>query len=133
MTYLNRKAIQEQCELLTADVEVPEWGEGAKVLVRELTAYEQMHIGITAMDDDGNVNSSQIADLYVTVVSMGLLNEKKRPQFTVNQVKALPARYADVVARIASKILELSGMSETEVGEAEENPTSVQSDASSSA
>lgn len=130
MVYLNRKAILEQSELLTADVEVPEWGDGAKVLVRELTAYEQMNIGVSAVDDDGNVDNSQVADLYAAVVSMGLLDEKKRPQFTINQVKMLPSRYADVIARIANKILELSDML---AGEDAENPTSPQSDASNSA
>ena len=128
MALLNRKQIVKRTQgYKTEVVSVPEWG--GDVIVRELTADETTKIGVAAMDAEGLdigapvVSLDQIAETMPKIVAWTVVDEDLNPLLTVEDVKAMTASNMEVINRLGTKALELSGLTEEmDEAEAEQDP-----------
>lgn len=108
-TYLSRDDILSAQDFRTDEVEVPEWG--GTVLVRELSAMEAENIGFSMADKQGNIDLSKAKGLAVRTVALGVIDEDYRKVFTRKDVEALGKHSRIAINRIATRIMQLSGMS----------------------
>lgn len=84
----------ERAELVEREVTVPRWG---RVVVRELSAYEQIQIRRDATRKDGTVDG---LDLVKRVVQAALV----RPSVTLPQVEALFNKSAEPINALYEEI-----------------------------
>lgn len=112
MAYLTKNAILDTDDFLYATVPCPEWG--GDVRVRGLTAAEQATI-------IRRLNDKKTDDLAVIVTIMGCVDANGERIFDNSDKDTLKARSYAVLDRVARKILELSGSSETEIEDAKKN------------
>jgi len=107
-TYLSRDDILNAQDFRTDEVDVPEWG-GA-VLVRELSAIEAENIGFDMADKEGNIDLSKAKGLAIRTVALGVIDAEHRSVFTRKDVAALGERSRIAINRVATRIMQLSGM-----------------------
>ncbi len=123
--YLSRDALlASQSALLgwrTEEIEIPELGEGAVVLVRELSAAEKDDISFCMAQPDGSVNYLLAKGMETKVVTFGTVDEGGARIFSnkdgKNEVGRMPAT---IIKRLAGAIMRLSKIAgEDTIGEVE--------------
>ena len=111
--YLSRDMLlASQSSLLgwrTEEVEIPELGDDAVVLVRELSATEKDDIGFGMAQADGSVDMRLAKGMETKVVAFGAIDESGKRIFSNKdgrgEVGQLPA---SIIKRLAGVILRLS-------------------------
>jgi len=111
--YLSRDTLlASQSSLLgwrTEEVEIPEIGKDAVVLVRELSATEKDDISFTMAQADGTVNYLRAKGMEIKVVAYGAIDEDGKRIFTnkdgKSEVGQLPS---SIIKRLAGAIMRLS-------------------------
>lgn len=132
--YLTREQILGAQDIKFEDLDVPEWG--GRIRVRGLGGDEMVQFwGEPTVGGDGEVKLQMRmkVGVYPRLVSKSVVDLNGNQMFTEQDVKALGQRSFSALARVVTKVFELSGMTEeaaAEVGKALE-PT--QADNSSSA
>lgn len=129
MPYLTKAQIVEAQALRTDAVDVPEWGEGAQVRVRELTTAEILALvreifagsgqamptdrdEVAAMLADGDLDLAALVDLFPQVVAWCVVDEDLEPILSLEDVERFAGRSFNVIQRIAERALELSDFGE---------------------
>jgi hypothetical protein len=97
----------------TEEVEIPELGDGAVVLVRELSAAEKDDISFGMVQTDGSVDARLAKGLEIRAVVFGAIDEGGHRLFSNkdgrNAVGKLPSQ---IIKRLAGVILRLSKVDE---------------------
>ena len=108
--YLTAESILSADDFRYADVDCPEWG--GMVRVRSLSGGQRSVI-------TQRVQDKELEDLEETLTVMGCVNEDGERIFTNKDIEKLKKKSNTPIARIAKKIMELSGIGNA--GEAVEN------------
>lgn len=106
--------------LKTERVPVPELGEDAEVLVREMTAAAREHYsdGLLAEDPDDPDEAGapkrkpRIGQMYARLVAFSVVDEEGKLQFSEEDVEKISGLPATVVERIAAAAGRVSGIGE---------------------
>ena len=127
--YLTKEQILAVNDRLYRDIEVPEWavnGIGEKVLVRiaglTAKAASDFSTKLVSLDDKGNVKELKMGNFLAELLSLTLVNpETFEPLFSQENVEALGKKSASVMKRLGDIAMELSGLNEKAVKDAEKN------------
>ena len=116
MAILTKEAISKVKDLVTEDVEVPEWG--GTVRVKMMTAQERDIYELSIYEDEKNNRSENVrARLCVSV----MIDEKGNRIFGLNEVKVLGKKSAKAVNRVFEVARKLNAIGDDEVKEIEKN------------
>lgn len=123
---LTRDQVLAASDVETEEVEVPEWGEkGDTVLVKGLDALyvsKLLQSGFIETKPDG----SQEADIskldFIDLAARSLVDENGERLLTRAEAKRMGEKSFAVIARIATRSLALSGLTEEEAEEETEFP-----------
>ncbi len=110
---LNKLAILGAKTLKTQTVNVPEWGEGGEVTIRELNAGEAQALGVKAKENE--------AEGMVLWVIAGVLDEDGNRMFSDLDKAALNELSAAAVLRVGNAMVKLCGFAAEETKETEKN------------
>lgn len=100
-------------KLKTEYVDVPEWGEGACVLVREMNSVEAL-----------TINSFNEPDQNARIAAMVLVNEDGSQMYDYknpDDIQELARQNADAIRRIGLTGIRLSGRSQKQIEDALKN------------
>lgn len=96
-------------KMATAEVDVPEWGDGAQLRVRGMNAKESMEWIRLAKDEPANE--------LVYALAVGACDEHGKPLFTTADMPRLLEIGHKPLIRIANKVFELSGFGKQDTAE----------------
>jgi len=119
MPYLTRQAILDAQDLLTEEVQVPEWG-GA-VLVRGLTGEERDALEAEIVELRGKKTQVNMQNFRARLVARSVVGEDGRRIFTDADIKALGKKSAAALQRVFEVSQRLSGLSEEDLDELVKN------------
>jgi len=94
----------------TAEVDIPELGEGAVALVRELSSSEKEHVSFGILNREGKVDYRLIKGMEDQVVAYGWVDETGKRLFSNKETKPISGMPSNIVNRLSQKIRELSGL-----------------------
>lgn len=108
---LNRAAILAAKDLKTKPIPVPEWGEGAEVLIAEISAAQRDECGKAYVELKEASQLEQVTAFRNRMLAYALVGEDLKPIFTLEQVEAeLLGKNGDVIDRLATEALKLNKM-----------------------
>lgn len=109
MEKLTRGDLKALTDARTEEMQIPEWG-GA-VTVRALTLDERLQLGAFyvagADEDDGGMGE---AERTIEATLFAVLHGLAEPELTDEDAEWLRQRDAEVLGRIAGRVLQLSGL-----------------------
>lgn len=106
---LDKAGILAAKDLKREEVPVPEWGEGAVVLVKQLSAMERMaFFSSTGKEENKDQHGISLALTHFIV------NEDGSRLFEENEAAVLAGKSLDVLVRIFDAVKKLNGMEATE-------------------
>lgn len=126
MQYLTRDQILEAEDLLSEDVEVPEWGGVVKV--RGLTGAERDRFEGSIVKMRGNKADVNMRNLRAKLVALSAVNGDGKRLFKTPDVDALGQKSAVALQRVFDVAQRLSGISDQDVEELAGNSDSAMSD-----
>lgn len=134
---LTREQILAVDDTQFRNVPVPEWGEGAEVRVRGLTAkerddYEAEMFSIDERRKKGERVRANFVNARAKLVQLSVVNEDGERKFSETDIAKLGKKNAAVMTRIFAVAQELSGMSDEDVAELDQAFDGAQDDGSSS-
>ena len=92
------------------------------MLVRELTAAQVQRLGFGMATEDGKVDSTRDNALMTRVAAWGVIDEDGTRLFSEKDLDALGEKSYDVIQRLSTTIMRLSGLSaEAESEEEQKN------------
>lgn len=103
---LSRDDILKQDELPTTEVPVPEWGDGATVRVRGLTSKARFKWARMA----GKAAEGEGPEPTAYLVALCAIDKDGGRLFTDQDADALAEMRGDIIDRIATAVMELSGL-----------------------
>jgi hypothetical protein len=104
---LSREAILAAQDTRTKTVDVPEWG--GEVIIRSLTAGWRNQFEADMLE--AHRQGRQVpADLSARMVIASLVDEAGAELFTLDDVKAMSAKNANVMTRLHDAIVELNAL-----------------------
>jgi hypothetical protein len=127
---LSKDDILKAEDLVTEDVEVPEWG--GTVSVRGLTGRERDEFEASIMERRGKRMVPNVANVRGKLVARCVLDEDGNRLFLDSDAEALGGKSAGAVNKIYEVAARLSGMTDEDVDELVENFGETPSDGSSS-
>ena len=120
---LTREQVLAASDIEIAEVEVPEWGEeGDTVLVKGLDALYVSSLissGFIETKADGSQEANISKLDFVDLAARSLVDDKGEKLLTRSEMKRMGSKSFSVVARIAMKALELTGLTEEDEEDAE--------------
>lgn len=116
---LTREAILQAVDLLTEDVEVPEWG--GIVRVRGLTGAERDRFEGSVVQVKGRKAAMNLHNLRARLVALTAIDEDGERLFSSKDVEALGEKSAAALERVFSAAQRLSGLSDEDVEELTKN------------
>lgn len=130
MTYLSRDDILKAPDLITEDVEVPEWG--GTVRVKALTGAERdrLESSVISSRPGGQRNLNNIR---ARMVALAVVDADGKTIFQAGDIEALGEKSAAALDRVFGVAQRLAGMSEKDIEELTGNFTAGQNGASTSA
>lgn len=131
---LTKAAILAADDLKTANVAVPEWGEGAEVRIKALcladsdkwrksllTRVESRDRATGKPSVDFVLDSDKFTTSEVLLITMGAVDADGAPLFEAGDVDELMKRSTAPMKRLVKAIMELSGLGKEAVDEAVKN------------
>ena len=128
---LTKDAILTANDLVTEDVEVPEWG-GA-VRVRSISGAERDAFEQAIVTRKGKNVTTNMANIRAKMVALSLVDESGQRLFSDSDVVALGRKSAAALDRVFSVAQRLAGLTDTDVDELAENLETGQNEGSTSA
>jgi hypothetical protein len=128
---LTKDAILTANDLVTEDVEVPEWG-GA-VRVRSISGAERDAFEQAIVTRKGKNVTTNMANIRAKMVALSLVDESGQRLFSDSDVVALGRKSAAALDRVFSVAQRLAGLTDTDVDELAENLEAGQNEGSTSA
>jgi len=100
----------------TAEVDVPEFGEGAVAFVRELSSAEKEHVSFSVLGKDGDVDYRLAKGKNDLVVAYGWVNEDGERLFkTKSDIKVISGFPGTLIDRLSDQISDLTKLKSEEV------------------
>lgn len=115
---LSRDEILKRDEMPTREVPVPEWGDGETVRVRCLNAAGRLEFGVASQKV---ISGEPGPNPTALLVALSAIDDHGARLFHLQDVDALAELRGDVIDRIATAVMELSGLGDDKVAEAEGN------------
>lgn len=109
MSLSRDQILAKQDDLPAADVPVPEWGDGATIRVRGLTAQARFDWGIAR---DKAMAGEAAPEPTSYLIALAAVDDAGNPLFQGQDADAIASLRSDITERLAGKILELSGIGE---------------------
>lgn len=115
--------IATKAQILAADdrptekVETPEWGEGAFVLVRSLSASERDRFEQSMIEERGKSTRANLENIRGRFAALCVVGEDGERLFTDAEARDLGQKSAAVLDRIFGIAQRLNGMSSDDVEE----------------
>lgn len=113
MTLLSKDAILGAEDLITEDVEVPEWG--GTVRVRMMTGAERDAFEESLSRTKGKSVKTNLANLRARLVAKTVVNEQGKRLFTDAEAGVLGQKSAAALDRVFEAARRLNGMTEQDV------------------
>ena len=110
---LSKDAILSVADLVTEEVEVPEWG--GSVLVRGLTGRERDDFEASMMIQRGGQVVADVRNTRAKLVAKCAVDDDGRRLFTDEDAAALGEKSGAALARVFDVVARLSGLSEDDV------------------
>lgn len=107
---LTREEILAVDDIQEEVVPIPEWGEGAGVVVRGMTMAERIQFVEKSRGPDGKPDTRKMIALSIT---MGI----HEPRFTEDDIPALEQKSSAALERVSKAWLRLSGIGEKALAE----------------
>ena len=128
---LNRDDILAADDLVTEEVEVPEWG--GSVYVRTMTGAERSHFELEIVPGVGSGdNRVEMLNLREKLLVLVLVDEDGQRLFSDKDIKVLGQKSAAALDRLFTVAQRLNGLSAADVAELEKNSDSAQRNGSGS-
>ena len=108
--FLTRDQILAAQDLDREVVDVPEWGDGAQILARELTAAEREQHYYAMLGDDDEVDVQKTVGFIQRLCAWCIIDDEGEQLFTQADVEALGKKNSQVLQRIADVVRRLSGL-----------------------
>lgn len=115
---LSKAAILAATDLVTEDVDVPEWG--GTVRVRTMTGTQRDAFG-AAIAADQKANGDKPSSFSAALVAACLIGEDGEPLFSGDDITALAGKSAAALERVAKVAGRLNGIGAAAVETAEGN------------
>jgi hypothetical protein len=115
MGLLNRDTILKAADLITEQVEVPEWG--GSVLVRAMNGAERDQYEKSVLVRKGKNTEVNLVNARAKLVALTVVDEAGKRLFTDGDVAALGQKSAAALNRIFNVATRLSGITEEDVEE----------------
>ena len=128
---LTKDAILSANDLVTEDVEVPEWG--GTVRVRAISGTERDTFEQTIVTRRGKNVQTNLANIRAKMVALCVVDESGQRLFNDSDVAALGKKSAAALDRVFTVAQRLAGLTDEDVDELAENLESGQNAASTSA
>ena len=112
MSYLSRDAILTANDIKTEDVDVPEWG--GKVRVRAMTAIQRDNFELQHL-------KGTLKNFRALIASRCIVNEENENIFTEADIGRLSQKSSLPLSKIFEVAIRLSGITEKDVQNLEEN------------
>ena len=120
MKYLNRESILAKKDIVTENVDVPEWG--GTVRVRTLAGYERDEFDASMMANrDEETEKVNVRGMKVKLVSMSVVDDKGQRMFPDSDIEELNKKSSGALNRIFEVASRLSGLGEADVKELAKN------------
>lgn len=123
---LSRDQILGAKDLITEDVDVPEWG--GMVRVKGLSGAERDRFEASIIGENTKNKRRNLANLRARMVSLTVVDAEGKTLFRPNDVEALGAKSAAALDRVFDVAMRLAGMRDEDVDELTENFIEDQSD-----
>ena len=130
MGFLTKERILAVDDIVTEDVDVPEWG--GTVRVRGLSGVERDAFEASMIERRGKKVETNLTNLRAKLVAASVVDEKGSRLFSDADVKALGAKSAAGLDRVYDVAQRLSGISDDDVDELAGNLSGTASGDSSS-
>lgn len=130
MTLLTKEQILSAQDLPTEIVSVPEWG--GEVIVRGLTGIERDALEAEVVEVKGKKVTPKLDNLRAKLVAMSIVDEEGKRFFSDKEAAALGRKSASALERVFKVAQRLSGLTDEDVKELEENLEEAQGKDSSS-
>lgn len=127
---LGRQDIIAAPDLTTEWVDVPEWGEGAGVYVRSLTALQRDQVAEECVVGRGKHREITTLGMQARFLVRAIVDEHGTRLFSNRDAEALQEKSAGALARIFDVVARLSGISDEDVEELAGNSGMTQNGAS---
>ncbi len=123
---LTREQILSAHDLKTQDIDIPEWGEGAVVTIRQLplTLRKRVAESQTDLGEDE-------ASLAAMLCALSVVDEAGVLQFSEDDIQKLREKNPDAISRISRAVVALNYPNREQVERIEKNSSSSQSEDSS--
>ena len=128
MPLLTREEILERDDVVYEDVPTPEWGAGAEVRIRGLSAYDRDRFEASVIQGTGAQRRVDTCNLRARLVSWCAVDGEGERLFTRSDVKALGEKSGRVVDRLFKAAQRLSGLTDDDVDELAKNSGSAQAE-----
>lgn len=119
MALLSKQAILAAQDLVTEDVEVPEWG--GTVRVRTLTGKERDAFEASLTSGEGRRRKADLVNIRAKLVGMCMVDETGSREFDDGEVVALGAKSAAALDRVFSVCQRLNGIGASDVDQLAKN------------
>lgn len=123
MALLKREDVKEAAEkkrgFKTERIAVPEIGEDAELLVRELTSDEAERFGFSMMNADGKTDVRLAKGKRAEIVQFAAIDEDGNRLFSKDDQKWLSELSNEVIQRVSDAVLVLSGLAKEDEPEQE--------------
>lgn len=106
---LTRDEILRANDLIVERVPVPEWGENAEVLVRGLSAADQLEMASVSFDGQ-DAERSDTLKLMIKIPARCIVDENGRRLFTDDDIDALGEKSRTALQRIMETAMRLSDL-----------------------
>jgi hypothetical protein len=119
MPLLKRDDILQAPDLMTEEIEVPEWG--GTVRVRGLTGTERDQFENSVVEMRGKKVQVEMHNIRAKLAALSIVDENGRRLFSDADVEALGGKSASALDRVFSAAQRLSGLSTTDIVELAKN------------
>lgn len=119
MALLSKEAIWQAQDMVSVDVEVPEWG--GSIRLRGLHGFERDNFEAKSVQGIGQNVKVNSRNLRARLIAMCAVNEDGSPMFEASDVIHLGTKSAKALDRVFDACLRLNGMSQRDVEDLTEN------------
>ena len=130
MAILDKAAILKAKDIVTEEVEVPEWG--GSVLVKSLTGAERDSFEQSILIKRGDRYDANMSMVRAKLAAVSIVDEEGQRLFGDGDIKALAAKNAAALDRIFTVASRLSGISADDADELAKNSPAAQNGGSGS-
>ena len=133
MPVLTREQIDKAQDLLREVVDVPEWGDGAQVVITSMGADERDAWEASMIETRGNSQRMNYRQARAKLVSRCMVDESGKRLYSDSEIDALGKRNGAVIDRLFSVAKRINALEKKDIDELTKNSSAGQTEDSPSA